>query len=396
MSSLVGSPDGSLRLHEALVQHGPAYLERFGATMPARQRAVLQKLLQCRTAALGGALHQCPQCGQRHFTYHSCNDRHCPQCGREESEEWLAAQQALLLPVPYFLVTFTVPEPLRAWLRSHPALGYDLLFDASAQALQDLAGNPKRLGATLGMLGVLHTWSRTLIHHPHVHFLVAGGGLSRDQRTWVSAKPNFLLPVKALSDRCRNLFRHTLQKENPEALRQIPASTWKQRWVVHSAAVGSGANALRYLSRYVFKTATGNRALPVRPDGRLRWRYRDSATRAWRHVDLEPFELLRRFLQHVLPRGFHRVRRFGWWHPGGRKKRNRVRALLRQKPVLTEAEQAAWQPPAGDVPEPADSQLSTFNSQPLKCARCGAALVLVDRWRPGQRPQWRAQDRAPP
>jgi hypothetical protein len=272
-------------------------------------------------------------------------------------------------------------------------LGYELLFRASAQALQDLAQS--RLGATLGMLGVLHTWSRTLIHHPHIHFLVAGGGLSLDQRTWVSAQPHFLLPVKALSDRCRNLFRQRLQKDAPEALRQIAAGVWQQRWVVHSAAVGSGEPALRYLSRYVFKTATGNRTLPVQPDGRLRWQYRDSTTRAWRHVDLAPFELLRRFLQHVLPRGFHRVRRFGWWHPGGRVKLNRVRALLRQAPVLSETERATWQPPESDAPEPEDA-LPARHPSPLKCARCGGVLLLVERWRPGQRPLGRAPARAPP
>lgn len=395
MAASVGSSGGTVRLHEVLVRHGPAYLERFGATMPARQREVLGTLLRCRTPALGGALHLCPRCGERHFTYHSCNDRHCPQCGREESAAWLAAQEALLLPVPYFLVTFTVPEKLRGWLRRHPARGYDLLFGASAQAMQDLAGNPRRLGATLGMLGVLHTWSRTLIHHPHVHYLVAGGGLSLDQRRWVAARPKFLLPVKALSDRCRNLFRQRLEQEAPEALRQIAAGVWKQRWVVHSAAVGSGRNALGYLSRYVFQTATGNRTLPVLADGRLRWRYRDSPTQAWRHVDLEPCELIRRFLQHVLPRGFHRVRRFGWWHPGGRVKLNRVRALLQQKPILTETERAAWQPPEGELPAPEDAPPAR-KPEPLKCARCGGELVLGERWRAGQRPAWRGQDRAPP
>jgi hypothetical protein len=149
------------------------------------------------------------------------------------------------------------------------------------------------------------------------------------------------------------------------------------------------------LSHYVFKTATGNRALAVQPDGRLRWRYRDSGTRAWRHVDLEPCELLRRFLQHVLPRGFHRVRRFGWWHPGGRAKLKRVRALLHQRPVLTPAERAAWQPPAGETAQPEDA-LPASNASPLKCARCGGVLVLVERWRAGQRPAWRGQERVPP
>jgi hypothetical protein len=163
---------------------------------------------------------------------------------------------ALLLPVHYFLVTFTVPDGLRRWIRSHPALGYDLLLAASSQALQDLAQNPKRLGATLGLLGVLHTWTRTLEYHPHVHYLVPGGGLSLNQRQWISSRPKFLLPVKALSDRCRTLFREALQKRMPGALADLPAKVWTQRWVVHSAAVGSGQKALGYLSRYVFKTAT--------------------------------------------------------------------------------------------------------------------------------------------
>jgi hypothetical protein len=211
----------------------------------------------------------------------------------------------------------------------------------------------------------------------------------------VRAKPKFLLPVKALSDLCRNLFGQHLQKAAPEAMRQIAAGVWQQRWVVHSAAVGAGERSLRYLSRYVFKTATSDRALPVQADGRLRWRYRDSTTRAWRHVDLESCELLRRFLQHVLPKGFHRVRRFGWWHPGGRVKLNRVRALLQQAPVLTTAERATWQPPEGEVAQPQDA-LPATNASPLKCARCVGGLVVVERWRPGQRPLWRGQERAPP
>jgi hypothetical protein len=142
--------------------------------MPSRQREVLQALLTCRTPALGGALHYCPNCDHRHFNYHSCNDRHCPQCGGQDAQQWLDENAALLLPVNYFLVTFTVPEGLRRWIRSHPRLGYDLLLAASSQALQDLAQNPKRLGATLGLLGVLHTWTRTLEYHPHVHYWSPG------------------------------------------------------------------------------------------------------------------------------------------------------------------------------------------------------------------------------
>ncbi|HWH69818.1 MAG TPA: transposase [Candidatus Sulfotelmatobacter sp.] len=373
---------GSLSVHQVLCRWAPAYLEQFGAALPARQREVLQAILACRTPALGGALHYCPDCQHRHFSYHSCNDRHCPQCGGLDAQEWLLDNAALLLPVNYFLVTFTVPQGLRRWIRSHPARGYALLLAASAQALQDLAQNPKRLGATLGLLGVLHTWTRTLEYHPHVHYLVPGGGLSLDQRQWVRSPPQFLLPVKALSDRCRTLFRQALQKEMPEALADLPPQVWKQRWVVHSAAVGSGQNALRYLSRYVFKTATGNRQLQLLPSGKLRWPFRHSQTGAWCHVDLQPLEFIRRFLQHVLPAHFHRVRRFGWLHPSARVRLNRVRALLKTSPVLSAAEQAAWQPPLLDQPSAVPASAPT--PAPLPCPRCGQPMVVAGRWRPGQ------------
>lgn len=373
---------GSLSVHQVLRQWAPAYLEQFGAAMPARQREVLQAILACRTPALGGALHYCPDCQHRHFSYHSCNDRHCPQCGGLDAQEWLQDNAALLLPVNYFLVTFTVPQGLRRWIRSHPARGYDLLLAASAQALQDLAQNPKRLGATLGLLGVLHTWTRTLEYHPHVHYLVPGGGLSLDQRQWVRSRPQFLLPVKALSDRCRTLFRQALQQEMPEALAELPPQVWKQRWVVHSAAVGSGQNALRYLSRYVFKTATGNRQLQLLPGGKLRWPFRHSQTGAWHHVDLQPLEFIRRFLQHVLPAHFHRVRRFGWLHPSARVRLNRVRALLKTSPVLSAAEQATWQPPLPDPPAAAPAGAPP--PAPWPCPRCGQPMVMLGRWRPGQ------------
>jgi hypothetical protein len=233
---------------------------------------------------------------------------------------------------------------------------------------------------------VLHTWTRTLEYHPHVHYLVPGGGLSLDQRQWIASRPGFLLPVKALSDRCRTLFRQALQKQMPEALANLPPKVWQQRWVVHSAAAGSGQNALRYLSRYVFKTATGNRPLPLLPDGRLRWPFRHSGTGSWQHIDLQPFEFLRRFLQHVLPRGFHRVRRFGWLHPGSRAKLNRVRARLQIPPRLSAPEQAAWQLPAQtreSSPAPAPLPGAPQAAAARRCPRCDHPLVLVSQWRPG-------------
>jgi hypothetical protein len=388
-----GASASTFCFHELLVRHGPEYLQRFGPSMPARPREVLERILRCRTPALGGQLFACPDCGAHHYRYHSCNDRHCPLCGQSDADEWLARQESrLLLPTPYFLVTFTLPEPLRKWIRSHPKAGYELLFQTSAQALQDLARNPKRLGASLAMLGILHTWSRTLIYHPHIHYLVPGGGLSRDQRQWVPANEKFLLPVYPLSDHFRHLFYQALQKHHPDALQSLPGKIWKQRWVVHSQPVGSGREALQYLSRYVFKTATGNRPLELLPDGRVRWPYRDSATGQMAHQDLTPDELLRRFLQHVLPSGYHRVRLFGWFHPASRKKLNRVRALLKQSPLLTQAQRDAWQP--GEELFQAVEPAQHKPAPPPQCPKCKKPMVLVGSWRAGQTP-W-AIARAPP
>ena len=193
-----------------------AYRQRFDSSMPGRHRQVLKKILSCRTPALGGQLFACPDCRAFHYRYHSCNDRHCPLCGQADADVWLQRQQArLLLPTAYFLVTFTVPEALRLFIRSHQQIALDLLFACSAMALQDLAANPRLLGAQLGMLGVLHTWSRTLIFHPHIHYLIPGGGLSPDGRQWIASRPKFLLPVKALRSEERRVGKECRSRWSP-------------------------------------------------------------------------------------------------------------------------------------------------------------------------------------
>jgi len=383
MSAATGDGGEKLTVHQLLGRLAPDYRKRFGSAMPSRHREVLKKILACRTAALGGQIFQCPKCPGFHYRYYSCNDRHCPQCGQPDADAWLVRQQGrLLLPVPYFLVTFTVPEALRRFIRSHSQIALDLLFAGSAQALQDLARNPRRLGADLGFLGVLHTWSRTLIYHPHIHYLVPGGGLSPDGRQWVAARPNFLLPVKALGAHLRTLFKTRLQKDHPQLYAQVPAKVWQRHWNVDSRAAGSGQNALRYLARYIFKTATGNRPLERRADGRVRWSYRESQTGQPASLWLEPLEFMGRFLQHILPRGFARVRTFGWLHPAAKVRANRVRALLRQAPVLTAAEKEAWQLPAEPDVEPAASPTPVASAAPL-CPCCQQAMRRVGAWRPG-------------
>ena len=343
MNCATGDGGESLTVHQLLRNLAPDYQKRFGSAMPQRHRQVLKKILLCRTPALGGQLFACPDCPGFLYRYHSCNDRHCPQCGQTDADDWLQRQRGrLLLPTPYFLVTFTVPEALRRFIRSHQQIALDLLFACSAQALQELARNPRRLGADLGMLGVLHTWSRTLIFHPHVHYLIPGGGLSPDGRQWIAARPKFLLPVKALSAHLRTLFKTRLQKEHPHLFAQVPAKVWKRHWNVDSRPAGSGQNALRYLSRYVFKTATGNRKVQLLAEGKVRWSFRESKSGRATSIQLDPLEFMGRFLQHILPRSFARVRTFGWLHPAAKVRANRVRALLGQQPLLTAAEERAW------------------------------------------------------
>jgi hypothetical protein len=381
------SVTATLTFHELLRRCAPDYLERFGPTMPQRQVEVLETILSCRTPALGGQLFGCPDCHQFRYLYHSCNNRHCPLCGQADADDWLARQQArLLLPTPYFLVTFTLPDRLRAWVRSHPKLGYDLLFAASAQALQDLARDPKRLGAQLGMLGVLHTWSRTLVFHPHVHYLIPGGGLALDQRTWIASGKNFFLPYRPLALRFRTLFAEKLQQQAPQLHAQIPEKVWSQRWNINLEHAGSGDNALRYLARYVFKTATGNRRLDLLSNGKVRWPFRSSQTGQPTDQDFTPDELLRRFLQHVLPQSFCRVRFFGWFHPAGKVRLNRVRALLRLAPVLSVAQKQTWKIPDGLLPlEPAPPPEPSPRPAPL-CPCCQKPMNLLDRWDAGDDP----------
>ena len=384
MNSATGEGGESLTVHQLLRHLAPEYRKRFDPSMPHRHRQVLKKILSCRTPVLGGQLFQCPECPGFDYRYHSCNDRHCPQCGQTDTDDWLERQRArLLLPTPYFLVTFTVPEALRLFIRSHQQMALDLLFACSAQALQDLARNPRRLGAELGFMGVLHTWSRTLIFHPHVHYLIPGGGLSLDRRQWKAARPNFLLPVKALGAHFRTVFKTQLQKKHPGLFAQVPATAWKRHWNVDSRPAGSGENALRYLSRYVFKTATSNRKVQLLSNGRVRWNYRESKTRQHTSINLDSLEFMGRFMQHILPRGFARVRTFGWLHPAAKIRANRVRGLLRQPPLLTSNEQQTWNPPANpdlELPAPETQEVC---STP-RCPRCQRFMRLAGSWQPGR------------
>jgi hypothetical protein len=316
-------------LADVVRRHWPEYKRRYGAAILPSHRRAVACILACRTRALGGQLWRCSKCDQDHYAYHSCHHRACPQCGQADATDWIERRKLKLLPVPYYLVTFTVPEGLRAWLRSHQKLGYALLLRESAGALQDVARRDQYLGGALGFLSVLHTWGRQLQYHPHVHCVVPAGGLRADGLRWVWPKsPDFFLPYRVLAARFRNQLRDVLRAEHPEEFRSLPAAVWWQAWVVNVQPAGGGEPALKYLSAYVYRTALGNHRILADENGQVTFRYRDSEDGQWHRLTLPAGEFLRRFLQHVLPQGFPRVRYYGWLSAAAKTKWERLLALL--------------------------------------------------------------------
>jgi ribosomal protein L37AE/L43A len=305
--------------------HGPAYREKFGNRMLPSHRRAMQDIEHCRTPSLGGQLYFCPQCEEQRYSYHSCKNRHCPKCQNEQANDWLREQSELLLPTHHFLVTFTLPAELRSLARSHQKTIYNLLFRASSAALQQLAQDPRFVGARLGMVGVLHTWTRQLLFHPHVHYIVTGGGFTADGR-WRSSRKDFLVPVKALSRIFRAKLRDALKMT--DLFVQVPARVWRKDWVVHSEPVGSGAQAFQYLAPYIFRVALSNNRLRKLEQGQVTFSYKESASAQVKHCTLGAQEFIRRFLQHVLPPRFIKVRYYGLLSPAQRQLLHKARQLL--------------------------------------------------------------------
>ena len=378
-----------MRLAEILSAHWPAYAAQFGRLLPPEQHAAVRAILRCRTPALGGQRYRCA-CGREHFAYHSCNHRACPRCGQDDASQWLAQQRTRLLPVPYFLVTFTVPEQLREPIRAAQKLWYGALLKESTGALQDLAADPKHLGAELGLTAMLQTWTRDLRYHPHVHLLVPGGGLTSDRLRWVRVHPvrerahdataraparrlpvagrparavshgvkdaGFLVPQVKLAARFKGRLKAWLQTHAPELFQQVPAKVWWLKWVVDVQAVGSGEAALKYLANYLCAPPLREHQLERDDAAGVTFRYRANGGEVQR-CTVSGREFVRRVLQHVLPKGFQRVRHYGWRGAAATAKWQRILALL------------DWRAPA--------AQLSTFNSQPPQCPGCGKTMFLI-------------------
>jgi hypothetical protein len=342
-------------LRDILTAHWPAYRAQFGKLIPPEQYAAVRAILRCRTPALGGQRYRCA-CGREHFAYHSCNHRACPRCGQDDASAWLEQQRTRLLPVPYFLVTLTVPAELREPIRAAMKEWYGALLKEGAGALQDLAAQPKHLGAELGIIAMLQTWTRDLRYHPHVHLLVPGGGLTANQLRWVRVKDaQYFLPQVKLAARFKGRLKTWLKAETPELLAQVPAKVWWVKWVADVQPVGSGAAALKYLANYLCKPPLPESQIENWNQATVTFRYRENGGTPQRCL-VSGNEFVRRFLQHVLPKGFQRVRHYGWLGAAAKAKRDRIGALL------------DWKTPARVPPAPVPAP---------KCPGCGKPMLLI-------------------
>lgn len=339
-------------LADIVHRYGGAYRARFGeAILPSHRRA-LSDIAACRTEALGGQVFRCDTCGREEYAYHSCRNRHCPKCHTRDIKTWLVKRRAELLAVPYFHVVFTVPAQLHDLMRRQQRLLYGLLMKAAASALIKLTADPHYVGGLIGVLAVLHTWTRTLTYHPHVHCLVPAGGLSPDGN-WLPARLSYLVPVRALSKIFRGIFRDLVRKHLPHA--PIPRTVWRKPWCVYCKPSVAGVdNVLTYLARYVHRIAITNRRILSIDGGHVTFRYQDARDQRWATLTLPSQEFLRCFLQHVLPDGFHKVRYYGLWAPANRHRLRHCQSLL--GPVTPPAENPVSEPPIdwplGDAAEP--------------------------------------------
>tara|TARA_Y100000294_G_scaffold176298_1_gene198288 strand:+ start:984 stop:2129 length:1146 start_codon:yes stop_codon:yes gene_type:complete len=303
------------------------YLDSHGdAMLPSHQRAIID-ILRCQTAELGGHVYRCGECGHEIFSYHSCRNRNCPKCHTGQTRRWLEARRAEMLPVDHFHVTVTVPEELRDIFRANQKACYSILMKAAAEAVIELARDPKFVGGTVGVLAVLHTWTQQLFFHPHVHCLVTGGGASEDGATWRPARKDFLVPTRALARLLRGKVMEALAKRCPHI--HLPEAVWTKDWVVHCTPWGKGERAvLDYLARYAFRIAIANCRIVEMDETTVTFRYKKRKARRWRTCRITGEEFMRRFLQHVLPKGFHKIRYYGLWHPCKRESARRVRLLF--------------------------------------------------------------------
>ena len=379
-----------LEVAEVIRSCRDAFLRRYGASLAPEQRRALVDLTACRTAALGGHVLQCPGCGHREVSYNSCGNRHCPKCQATAAARWLEAQAADLLDTPYFHVVFTLPGDLGPLARHNPRAVYGLLMRAAAATLLEVAADPKHLGAEVGVLAVLHTWGQSLTLHPHVHCVVTGGGLSPDGSRWVAGRADFFVPVRVLSRVFRGKFLAGLRAAfkrgrlrfpgrlaalaRPRRFDRLIAEVVRTEWVVYATPPLGGVPTvvLKYLARYTHRAAISNRRLVDLAGGRVTFGWKDYAHGGRPGtMTLDAVEFVRRFLMHVLPAGFVRVRHYGLLANGHRREK-----LARCRELLGTAATPADPAPAG--PDPTTPPVHEAAVTPTRvCPRCGAGRMVV-------------------
>jgi hypothetical protein len=379
-----------LEVAEVIRSCRDAFLRRYGASLTTEQRRALDDLTACRTAALGGHVLGCLECGHLEVSYNSCGNRHCPKCQATAAARWLETQAADLLDTPYFHVVFTLPGALGPVARSNPRAVYGLLMRAAARTLLEVAANPRHLGAEVGVLAVLHTWGQTLTLHPHVHCVVTGGGLSLDKSRWIAGRDDYFVPVPILRRVFRGKFlaglRTAFQRgrlrfpgrlaplARPRRFHRLIAESVRTEWVVYAKAPWQSAvTSLKYLARYTHRVAISNRRLVSLADGQVTFRWKDYAHEGKRRtMMLKPVEFVRRFLMHVLPTGFVRVRHYGLLA-----NRHRQQKLARCRELLGMAvpAQPDTAPTEPDVIPPPSHEATVTPTR--ACPRCGAGRMVV-------------------
>jgi hypothetical protein len=361
-----------LELADIFREYGPAYRTKYGNRMLQSHKKTMEDIEFCRTEVMGGHVYSCDVCDEHVYAYHSCGNRHCPKCGSDRADRWRDKQLQKLLPVNYFLVTCTLPHTLNEIAHSNQKLIYRLLFQSSADALHTLALNPEWLGAQIGMVGALHTWDRSMGYHLHVHDVVPAGGIDPKTGEWKHAQPTFLVPGSALSNVFRAKFRDALKTEAPEIFAQSPPKTWQKTWVVHCEPVGNGRTALKYLTPYIYRVALSNRRLLSMKDGNVTFSYRPRG-KSWRTMKLDAMSFISRFLQHVLPKGFQKIRYFGFLHPSANTRFNKLTEQFQQSASETDST-----PGADKNTEKRETYANRHTPEkPGVCPHCGNPLRYI-------------------
>lgn len=339
--------------------------------LPLQHKKTIDAIINCRSGAYGVTVYRCDKCGKKHLIDRSCGNRHCPQCQYHKSRQWLDAQIERRLPGGHFLLTFTLPEQLRTFCRSNQDAAYDTMFKVASESIKKLAKDPRLIGADLpGFTAVLHTWGRQMQYHPHLHLIVPAGGLSPDRMKWLPSRNNFYLPVRALSQIFQAKFKDEMAKR--ELMHKIDPPVWKMAWNVNCQPIGNSEAALKYLAPYIFRVAISNSRIMAVKDRNVTFSYRKKDSNRPRQVTLDVMEFIRRFLQHVLPSGFMKVRHYGFMSSNCAVSLARLRCLILNHLKL----QISLADLAPIKPKPATPKIA--------CLACGGSLLYLFSFIPGK------------